>query len=61
METAILLALMYFAVGAGFFAHPPRGIELEDLHWRRQVGIFLDTLPAVLTWPIVLWRLARAG
>jgi hypothetical protein len=61
METAAVLMLMYLAIGAAFFAYPPRGIELGDLDWRGQAAVFLDTLPAVLAWPIVLWRLARAG
>jgi len=34
--------------------------KLNDFHWRGQVAIFLDTLPTVLTWPLVVWRLAAA-
>jgi hypothetical protein len=60
METAIVLALAYFATGAALFAHPRYSGDPDDFHWRRQVGVFLDTLPAVLVWPIVVWRLARA-
>jgi hypothetical protein len=60
MEHLGILVLMYLAIGAAFFAHPRGQAELDDFHWRGQVAIFMDTLPAVLTWPIVLWRLASA-
>jgi hypothetical protein len=59
MEKLFILALMYLAVGAAFFAHPLGGAEPDDFHWRSQVRVFLDTLPAVLTWPLALWRMAK--
>jgi hypothetical protein len=61
MEHAFIFALMYFAAGAAFFAHPRGVAELQDFHWRGQIAIFFDTLPQVLSWPIVLWRLVRAA
>lgn len=57
MEQMALLALMYVAVGAGLFAQPEPGTaEPRDFAWRRQAEIFWRTLPAVLTWPLVLVR-----
>jgi hypothetical protein len=31
----------------------------DDFHWRNQVDVFRDSVPEVLTWPLVLWRLCR--
>ena len=57
MEHMAFLTLMYLAVGAGLFAQPDPGTaEPCDFAWRRQGEIFWRTLPAVLTWPLVLWR-----
>jgi hypothetical protein len=60
MEIVGGIVLMYLAIGAAFFAHPREQAELGDFHWRSQASIFMDTLPTVLTWPIVVWRLAAA-
>ena len=60
METFIELALMYLAIGAAFFAHPGRRAIPDDFDWRNQLGIFRDTLPEVLGWPVALWRFCRA-
>ena len=58
METLITLVLMYLAVGAAFFAHPASPALPTDFNWRSQIAVFRDTLPAVLTWPLALWRFA---
>jgi hypothetical protein len=60
MEIVWSLVLMYLALGAAFFAHPREQAELNDFHWKGQLSIFFDTLPTVLTWPVVVWRLAAA-
>jgi hypothetical protein len=60
MEYLGIFTLMYLAIGAAFFAHPRDHAELDDFHWRGQLAIFKDTLPAVLFWPMALWRLAVA-
>jgi hypothetical protein len=60
MEIVGSLVLMYLAIGAAFFAHPRERAGLDDFHWRGQAAIFIDTLPTVLTWPVVVWRLAAA-
>jgi hypothetical protein len=60
MSAAVILFMMYLAVGAAFFAQPAPGTALPaDFTWRRQREIFLATLPEVLLWPIVLWRVLR--
>jgi hypothetical protein len=57
MGQMVLFALMYVAVGAGLFAQPEPGTAVpNDFAWRRQAQIFWHTLPAVLTWPLVLLR-----
>ena len=57
MASFTILGLMYFAVGAALFAQPrPGTAEPDDFTWRRQGAIFRETLPAVLLWPLVLWR-----
>ena len=60
MEHVVILALMYLAIGAAFFAHPRDGGEMNDFHWRGQIAVFRETLPAVLAWPLVAWRRYRA-
>jgi hypothetical protein len=60
MEVVGILVCMYLAIGAAFFAHPREHAELNDFHRRGQIAIFLDTLPTVVTWPLVVWRLAAA-
>jgi hypothetical protein len=61
MATLVILVLMYLAVGAALFAQPQPGTaETADFTWRRQGEIFFATLPAVLTWPVLLWRLLRS-
>jgi len=58
MATLVIVSLMYLAVGAAFFAQPQPGTATPaDFTLRRQGEIFRDTLPAVLLWPIALWRL----
>jgi hypothetical protein len=59
METAINLVLVYFGIGAACFAHPCGPARPADFHWKGQFAIFKDTLAAVATWPIALWRLAQ--
>jgi hypothetical protein len=61
MMNLAILVLMYLAVGAALFAQPhPGSAEPADFHWRRQGTIFRETLPAVLAWPVNLWRLLRS-
>ena len=60
MATLIQFALMYFAIGAAFFAHPGGRAIPDDFHWRNQIGVFRDTLPEVLAWPLTLWRFCRS-
>jgi hypothetical protein len=60
MGDVLISVMMYVAVGAGLFAQPFPGMaEPRDFSWKRQGQIFMDTLPSVLCWPIVLWRLIR--
>jgi len=60
MATLAILAMMYLGVGAALFARPdPAQAELADFTWRRQGEIFRTTLPAVMAWPIALWRVLR--
>lgn len=59
MATLFYFVLIYFAVGAVLFAHP-RGPALpDDFDWRIQAGVFRDSLPEVLGWPLALWRCCR--
>ena len=61
MVSLAILVLMYLAVGAALFAQPePGSAEPADFTWRRQGAIFYETLPAVLAWPLNLWRLLRS-
>jgi hypothetical protein len=60
MASLVILFMMYVAVGAALFAQPQPGTaELEDFTLQRQSEIFRDSLPAVLLWPLFLWR--RSG
>jgi hypothetical protein len=61
LETVVELALIYLAAGAVLFALIPGQATPCDFHWRNQAGVFRDSVPEVLTWPLVLWRLCRAG
>jgi hypothetical protein len=57
MASFLILALMYLAVGAALFAQPrPGTAEPHDFTLQRQGEIFRETLPAVLLWPVMLWR-----
>ncbi len=58
METLVLLALAYVAIGAACFAHPAAPAVPDDFHWRKQMGVFRNSLPEVLSWPVALWRFA---
>ena len=61
METVVELALVYIAVGAVLFALIPGQGQPVDFHWRKQADAFRDSLPEVLAWPLILWRLYRNG
>ena len=56
----VTAALVYLAVGAAFFAHPPNPARPDDFDWRNQIDIFRATLPEVLAWPVALWRFGRS-
>lgn len=61
MEILAQLVLIYVAIGAVLFALIPGQAVPDDFHWRNQVGVFRDSLPEVLAWPLVLWRFCRNG
>jgi hypothetical protein len=61
LETFVDLALIYLAAGAVLFALIPGRATLDDFHWRNQAAVFRDSVPEVLTWPLMLWRLCRPG
>jgi hypothetical protein len=61
LETFVELALIYLAVGAVLFALIPGQATPGDFHWRNQADVFRDSVPEVLTWPLVLCRLCRQG
>ncbi|MBV8889917.1 MAG: hypothetical protein JO267_12170 [Alphaproteobacteria bacterium] len=61
METLVILCLVYLAIGAAFFAHPGSPALPNDFHWRGQIGVFRDSLPEVLGWPLALWRFAAGS
>jgi hypothetical protein len=61
LETFVEVALVYLAIGAVLFALIPGQAMPSDFHWRNQVGVFRDSLPEVLGWPLALWRLCRQG
>lgn len=55
-----ILAMMYLAIGAALFAQPSPGTaEPGDFTPLRQGEIFIETLPAVLAWPVALWQSLR--
>ena len=57
MASFLILVLMYLAVGAALFAQPQPGTAVpNDFTLQRQGEIFRETLPAVLLWPLMLWR-----
>ena len=57
MEVLVTFALVYLAIGAACFSHPPAPATPNDFHWQNQISVFRTTLPLVMTWPLVLWRL----
>ncbi len=60
MDILLITALVYLAVGAACFAHPPSPALPDDFHWRGQIDVFRATLPDVLAWPLTLWRFGRS-
>jgi len=60
MEILVTAALLYLAIGAAFFAHPPSPARPDDFDWRNQIDVFRATLPDVLIWPVALWRFGRS-
>jgi hypothetical protein len=56
METPAIIALIYLAVGAAIFAHPPMPATPGDFHWRRQMTVFRSNFRDVLIWPIAVWE-----
>jgi hypothetical protein len=54
METPAIIALIYLAIGAAIFAHPPLPATPNDFHWRRQMTVFRSNFRDVLIWPIAL-------
>jgi hypothetical protein len=59
VQTFSLAVLLYLAAGAACFAHPSGRASLADFTPRGQIRIFLDTLPAVLSWPLALFHMLR--
>jgi hypothetical protein len=59
VQTFSLAILLHLAAGAVCFAHPTSRATLADFTPEGQIRIFLDTLPAVLSWPIALWHVLR--
>jgi hypothetical protein len=57
METPAIIALIYIAIGAAIFAHPPAPLTPGDFHWRRQIAIFRGNFRNVMIWPLALWLL----
>lgn len=55
METPAIIALIYLAIGAAIFAHPPMPMAVGDFHWRRQITVFRRNFRDVMIWPIALW------
>jgi hypothetical protein len=55
METPAIIALIYLAVGAAIFTHPPMPAAPGDFHWRRQMTVFRDNFRDVLIWPLALY------
>ena len=61
METPAIIALIYIAIGAAIFAHPPKPATPNDFHWRRQIDVFRDNFRDVMIWPLAvcLWVAER--
>jgi hypothetical protein len=57
METLVECVLIYLAIGAVLFALVPGQALPTDFHWRDQAESFRASLPEVLAWPLVLYRL----
>jgi hypothetical protein len=55
METPAIIALVYLAIGAALFAHPPMPATPGDFHWRRQIHVFRSNFRDVTIWPLALW------
>jgi len=55
METPAIIALIYIAIGAAIYAHPPIPFSPQDFHWRRQMAIFRANFRDVMVWPLALW------
>lgn len=54
METPAIIALIYLAIGAAIFAHPPMPATPDDFHWRRQMTVFRANFRDVLIWPVAV-------
>jgi hypothetical protein len=61
MESVADFVLIYLAIGALLFALVPGQAAPFDFDWRNQANAFRDSLPEVLGWPVVLWRLCWNG
>jgi hypothetical protein len=61
MDILFTSLLCYLAIGAAFFAHPASPATPNDFHWRSQMGVFRASLPAVLLWPMTLWRFGKTS
>jgi hypothetical protein len=61
VETLVEFVLIYIAIGAVLFALIPGQALPVDFHWRNQADAFRDSLPEVLSWPLVLWRFCQNG
>lgn len=58
MEIPAIVALVYVAIGAAIFAHPPFPLTPRDFHWRRQIDVFRRNFRDVMIWPLALCLLA---
>ena len=56
MEIVVTFMLVYLAIGAVCFSHPPAPAVPNDFHWKHQISVFRVTMPLVLAWPLALWR-----
>jgi hypothetical protein len=56
MQILLTLLMLYLAIGAVLFAHPRDPATPPDFDWKSQIAVFRDSLPAVLSWPLTLWR-----
>jgi hypothetical protein len=57
METPIIIALIYIAIGVAIFSHPRLPMTPRDFHWRRQIDVFRANFRDVMIWPLALWLL----